>query len=136
MSDLSFIQDIGVDQRSVYVVLTKADLRPDDDIEDIMDEVQEVLFSEGISVVGISAYSSTLRNEVAYRDVPLLSISPVSTSPATRGNTLKVDFWRCSPCMTMLSKRTSMGFAHKTAVNGLRLDCPRRSAARMSTDGC
>lgn len=124
VSDLSFIQDIGVDQRSVYVVLTKADLRPDDDIEDIMDEVQEVLFSEGISVAGISAYSSTLRNEVAYRDVPLLEYFSRINQPGDARQHLE---GRLLEVFTMYDDAIQADIdgirAQKTAVNGLRLDC-------------
>ncbi|MDD2883960.1 MAG: dynamin family protein [Dechloromonas sp.] len=71
-SDLDFIQEIGVEHRSVYVVLNKADLRPEDDLECIMDEVESVLEYEDIPVAGISAYSSTQRRSVAHRGRPLM----------------------------------------------------------------
>ena len=124
VSDLSFIQDIGVDQRSVYVVLTKADLRPDDDIEYVMDEVQDVLHSEGIAVVGISAYSSTLRNEVAYRDVPLLEYFSRINQPGDARQHLE---GRLREVFTMYDNAIQADIngirAQKTAINGLRLDC-------------
>ncbi len=122
-SDLDFIQEICVEQRPVYVVLTKADLKSDDDIEDIMDDVQDVLESEGIAVVGVSAYSSTLRNEVAYRDVPLLEyFSRINL----HGNGRQHLDGRLREVFSMYDEAIQADIstmrAQKTAINGLRLD--------------
>lgn len=122
-SDLDFIQQIGVEQRSVYIVLTKADLKSEDDIEYVMDEVQDILQSEGISVVGISAYSSTLRNEVAYRDVPLLEFfSRINQQGDARQH---LD-GRLREVFSMYDDAIQADIAtmraQKTAINGLRLD--------------
>lgn len=122
-SDLDFIQQIGVEQRSVYVVLTKADLKSEDDIEYVMDEVHDILQSEGIAVVGISAYSSTLRNEVAYRDVPLLEyFSKINLQGDARQHLdgrLREVF---SMYDDAIQADISAMRAQKTAINGLRLD--------------
>jgi chemotaxis protein histidine kinase CheA len=122
-SDLDFIQQIGVEQRSVYVVLTKADLKSEDDIEYVMDEVQDILQSEGIAVVGISAYSSILRNEVAYRDVPLLEyFSRINLQGDARQH---LD-GRLREVFSMYDEAIQADIsamrAQKTAINGLRLD--------------
>lgn len=122
-SDLDFIQEIGVEQRLVYVVLTKADLKSDDDIEDIMDDVLDVLESEGIAVVGVSAYSSTLRNEVAYRDVPLLEyfsrINQQGDGRQHLDGRLREVF---SMYDEAIQADISTMRAQKKAINGLRLD--------------
>ena len=122
-SDLDFIQQIGVEQRSVYIVLTKADLKSEDDIEYVMDEVQDILQSEGISVVGISAYSSTLRNEVAYRDVPLLEFFSQINQ---RGDARQHLDGRLREVFSMYDEAIQADIAtmraQKTAINGLRLD--------------
>lgn len=122
-SDLDFIQEIGVEQRLVYVVLTKADLKSDDDIEDIMDDVLDVLESEGIAVVGVSAYSSTLRNEVAYRDVPLLEyfsrINQQGDGRQHLDGRLREVF---SMYDEAIQADISTMRAQKRAINGLRLD--------------
>ncbi|WP_458130605.1 dynamin family protein [Pseudomonas sp. R3-41] len=122
-SDLDFIQQIGVEQRSVYVVLTKADLKSEDDIGYVMDEVQDILQSEGIAVAGISAYSSTLRNEVAYRDVPLLEyFSRINLQGDARQH---LD-GRLREVFSMYDEAIQADIsamrAQKTAINGLRLD--------------
>ncbi|SCW81534.1 dynamin family protein [Pseudomonas sp. NFACC05-1] len=122
-SDLEFIHQIGVDQRSVYIVLTKADLKSEDDIEYVMDEVQDILQSEGIAVAGISAYSSTLRTEVAYRDVPLLEyFSRINLQGDARQH---LD-GRLREVFSMYDEAIQADIsamrAQKTAINGLRLD--------------
>lgn len=122
-SDLNFIQEIGVEQRPVYVVLTKADLKALDHIEEVMEEVREVLEGVGIAVAGISAYSSTLRNEVAYRDVPLLEFfSQINQLGDAR---LHLD-GRLREVFSMYDHAIQADIARmraqKTAINGLRLD--------------
>ncbi|MBX8571640.1 dynamin family protein [Pseudomonas cichorii] len=122
-SDLNFIQEIGVEQRPVYVVLTKADLKALDHIEEVMEEVREVLEGVGIAVAGISAYSSTLRNEVAYRDVPLLDFfSQINQLGDAR---LHLD-GRLREVFSMYDHAIQADIARmraqKTAINGLRLD--------------
>lgn len=124
VSDLDFIHEIGVEQRSVYVVLTKADVKPKDEIEEIMDEVQDVLQSEGINVVGVSAYSSTRRHEVAYRDTPLLEYFSRINQQGDSSQHLES---RLQEVFTMYEDAIQTDIngirAQKTAINGLRLDC-------------
>ncbi len=71
-SDLNFIREIEY-AKPIYVVLNKADLKPEDELDSIMDEVQEHLEIEGIEVSGICAYSSTKGRVIAYRGSDLMS---------------------------------------------------------------
>lgn len=123
-SDMEFIQQIGVEGRSVYVVLTKADLKATEDIDDILEEVQERLDDEGIQIDGISAYSSTLRKEVAYRKEPLLEHFARINRP---GNTRKSLERRLSEVFAMYDEAIQADIAalhaQKVAINRLRLDC-------------
>ena len=67
-TDLEFLHELGVErQEELYVVVNKADLRSDDEIDDILDEIEDVMDCEGISYAGISAYSSLRREEYGYR---------------------------------------------------------------------
>ncbi|GJH14280.1 hypothetical protein CBA19CS11_35600 [Caballeronia novacaledonica] len=66
-SDLEFIHECQLGARPLYVVLNKADLRSEEQLADILDEVEFVLNSERIAYKGISLYSSVLREEVAFR---------------------------------------------------------------------
>lgn len=123
-SDLEFIQQIGVEGRSVYVVLTKADLKAEDDIGDILDEVQDRLDDEGLQIDGISAYSSTLREEVAYRKEPLLEhFAHINR----RGNARQHLEKRLAEVFAMYDEAIQADIAalgaQKRAINGLGLDC-------------
>jgi len=66
-SDLEFIHECQLGARPLYLVLNKADLRSEEQLADILDEVEFVLNSERIAYKGISLYSSVLREEVAFR---------------------------------------------------------------------
>jgi GTP-binding protein EngB required for normal cell division len=70
-SDLEFLSNLNLENKKVYVICNKADLRSIDDIEDILDEIEETLEDEDIEFEGISAYSSTVRQEYSYRNKPL-----------------------------------------------------------------
>ncbi|MCW4153677.1 dynamin family protein [Halomonas sp. 18H] len=72
-SDLEFLRElIAASQIEVFVVANKADLRSDEDIEDILSELESILDLEDISVEGISAYSSVRRQELSFRKKSLL----------------------------------------------------------------
>lgn len=71
-SDLEFIHEVGFDSRPVYIVLNKADLRSEEDLENIMDDVESVLDFEDIPYVGICAYSSVQCNEIIFRRCGLM----------------------------------------------------------------
>lgn len=122
-SDLDFIQEIGVEHRSVYVVLNKADLRPEDDLECIMDEVESVLAYESIPVAGISAYSSTQRRSVAHRG---LSLMDYFTQINQNGDAIQGLEERLKEVFDMYDDaiQSDIETIHnrKRAINGLQLD--------------
>ncbi|MBJ6980344.1 hypothetical protein [Luteimonas sp. MC1572] len=70
-SDLDFLHSLGVEQVPIQIVLSKAELRSDDDIESILDEVEGVLQDNSISYSGVSAYSSIRKEERAFRGASL-----------------------------------------------------------------
>lgn len=123
-SDLEFIRQIGVEGSSVYVVLAKADLKAVEEIQDILEEVQNRLNDEGILIVGISAYSSIQREEVAYRDVSLLEYFGRLNR---KGDTRKHLEKRLCEVFAMyedaIQTDISAQKALKEALNGLCLDC-------------
>ena len=65
-SDLDFIKGMELNGLPFYVVLNKADLKPESELEDILDEVKETLEDEGIEPVGISAYSARHHKEYLF----------------------------------------------------------------------
>ena len=70
-SDLEFLHDMELDKLPLYVVLSKADTRPPSALAEILAEVQGTLEDEGIGYVGISAYSSTRREEYLFEGMSL-----------------------------------------------------------------
>ncbi len=71
-SDLDFLSELELENKKVYVLFNKADLRSSSDIEDILDEIEDSLDNYDIEIVGLSAYSSTNKEEYSYRKLPLL----------------------------------------------------------------
>jgi GTP-binding protein EngB required for normal cell division len=70
-SDIEFLDSLNLENKKIFIVLNKADLKSKNDLEDILDEVEEVLSDYDIEVEGISAYSSTLKKEITYRKIGL-----------------------------------------------------------------
>ena len=66
-SDLDFLDHAGqYSQKLLYIVLNKADLRPYDQLEEIMAEIADTLDDYDIEIAGISAYSSITKEEYLY----------------------------------------------------------------------
>lgn len=66
-SDLDFLDHAGqYSQKLLYIVLNKADLRPYDQLEEIMAEITDTLDDYDIEIAGISAYSSITKEEYSY----------------------------------------------------------------------
>lgn len=58
-SDIEFIRQSAFTADDVYVVLNKADVKPQEDIEAIIETVADELLFAGIGYAGMTAYSST-----------------------------------------------------------------------------
>lgn len=66
-SDLDFLDHAGqYSEKPLYIVLNKADLRPYDQLEEIMAEIADTLDDYDIEIAGISAYSSITKEEYSY----------------------------------------------------------------------
>lgn len=70
-SDLRFIRELERGDLPLYVIVNKVDLRSAAEVNEILDEVEEVLADEDITVAGISAYSAKRRQEYAWRCMSL-----------------------------------------------------------------
>jgi len=66
-SDLNFLENIALENKKIYIIANKADLRSGDDIEDILDVFEEILDDYDIEYEGISAFSSIHKKEITYR---------------------------------------------------------------------
>ena len=66
-SDLSFLAELQLEERPLYVVLNKADLRPEESVVEVLDVVRATLNDSGITYTGLCAYSSTLATQIRHR---------------------------------------------------------------------
>lgn len=70
-SSIDYLLEHARDDAELYVVLNKSDLRAKNAIEEILDEVRDQLMVAGLPFVGLSAYSSELQREIAWREAKL-----------------------------------------------------------------
>ena len=88
-SDLQFLEDVMQDgDKPLYIVLNKADLKPEDDLHDIMDEVAEKLDDYGIKAAGICAYSSHRKEEIANNGLSLAEFLEEQDRPSEKQRAL------------------------------------------------
>jgi len=80
-SDLEFLESITLDDKKIYIVANKADLRSRDDIEDILDGFEEILDEYDIEYEGISAFSSINKEELEYRGISLFDFLEEVNNP-------------------------------------------------------
>jgi len=80
-SDLEFLENIVLEDKKIYIIANKADLRSLDDIEDILDVFEEILDEYDIEYEGISAYSAINKEEIAYRGESLFSFLDKMNNP-------------------------------------------------------
>lgn len=66
-SDIEFIESTAFRSESLYIVLNKADVKSQDDILKIMEQVADDLSFSGIDYAGMCAYSSILKNDYPSR---------------------------------------------------------------------
>ena len=122
-SDLDFIHEIGCESKSIYVVLNKADLKSDDDIESIIDEVQSTLDFEGVNIHGICAYSSIQSRVIAFRGQELMEHFAEINKP---GNVPQQMFERVDEVFSMYEKAIQEDIIRinrlNRSINSLKLD--------------
>ena len=70
-SDLKFLEDLSMDNKQLYIIANKADLRGRRDIEKILDGFEEILNDYGLEYAGISAYNSLDKKEISFRKIAL-----------------------------------------------------------------
>lgn len=70
-SDLEFLDSLDLESKKLYILLNKADLKPQSELESILDHIQEVLDDNYMEYEGISAYDSRNKKELAHRKLSL-----------------------------------------------------------------
>ncbi|MDL0433703.1 dynamin family protein [Marinobacter sp. TBZ242] len=87
--DLEFIHELNnISKKEIYIIANKADLKAEDDIQDILEEIESVFEYEQIDVCGISAYSSVLGQELCYRRLSLMDYLDVKNRAVEMKNQL------------------------------------------------
>lgn len=90
-NDLEFLVN-HADNRPLYVVLNKADLRPLSALRDVLDEIQQHLEDYDLPYEGISAYSSENREEILYYGKSLNEIMQEWDRPSSAEKELHKEF--------------------------------------------
>lgn len=72
--DLDHLWELSELDIPIYVVLNKADLRPVDTLNEVLDQVVDELEANGIAYEGICAYSSECGGEIDYREQSLWDV--------------------------------------------------------------
>ncbi len=81
-SDLKFLKELN--KKEIFIVLNKADLKSNDEVEDILDEVVEVLEDSEVEIAGICAYSSCLKQELLYDKLSLFQFLDSKNIPSQK----------------------------------------------------
>jgi GTP1/Obg family GTP-binding protein len=122
-SDLEYIQEIGLEGRSIYVVLNKADLKSDEEIQSIINEVKCTLNYENIAISGVSAYSSTQRKVIAQLGLPLMDYFHQINQPRDVGKILEERLKAVFDIHQDACQKSVSAYTQLThAINGLKLD--------------
>jgi len=80
-SDLKFLENITLEDKKIYIIANKADLRSADDVEDILDIFEEILDEYDIEYEGISAFSSINQEELNSRKMSLFEFLEQVNNP-------------------------------------------------------
>ncbi|WP_165725224.1 dynamin family protein [Pseudoalteromonas sp. SA25] len=86
-SDLLFLENFKEQSgKQLYIILNKADVKPIEEIEEIIDEIEETLDDYDIDFLGISAYSSIQRKEYIFKKQPLAKFLKTQNSASDKHN--------------------------------------------------
>jgi len=72
-SDLEFLEELGLEDKKLFVIANKADLKSPDDLEHVLDSFEETLNEYDIDYSGISAYNSIGGKEISFRRESLVA---------------------------------------------------------------
>lgn len=84
-TDCEFLSEIMQEQeKPLYIVLNKADLKPLSDVKEIMEKVVEYLEDYNIEFAGVSAYSARLKKELTYFKQPIMQFIKNLDKPSNK----------------------------------------------------
>ena len=123
-TDLDFLEETLLENQPLYIVLSKADKRPQNAILEVMKNIQEELDDQGIDYLGISAYSASKAEELAYHKQSLKDFLASQNKPSkARVTALKEDFNTAKEAFNaMLLDKVNLNDSLLNAINELRID--------------
>ncbi|WP_294959478.1 dynamin family protein [Sulfurovum sp.] len=80
-SDLEFLEELSLEDKKLFIVANKADLKSPNDLEEILDSFEDMLDEYDVDYCGISAYNSIGETEVAFRKKSLIDFLQEIDSP-------------------------------------------------------
>ena len=138
-SDLDFLSKLGfgeTDGRPLYVVANKAELKPVNQVEDILDVFVECLEDSGMQFAGITAYSSRGRKVIASRGKELFEF--LSDNNFNREHYTNLMSGLCKvlrPYVEEIFRDDNKKKRLRKAINGLMLDALRIGVIDAQEDG-
>lgn len=122
-ADLDFLMEQQSEGRPLYVVLNKADLRPEDSLIEVLEQFRSTLDQNGIDFEGLCAYSSALGCQIKYRRQSLKSFLRKLDQPVdARGNLLKELNATFRKLYAAMSRNAQSSTEIADVVNSLELD--------------
>ena len=70
-SDITFLKNLNLDNKRLYIVVNKADLKPDEEVNEIMNQISKDLTQNSISICGIGAFSTNTKNRYNFINLRL-----------------------------------------------------------------
>ncbi len=132
-NDLDFLNDLDIEDKKVYIIFNKADLKPPQDIESILDEIEGSLDDYGIEVEGISAYSSITKEEYSYRRKPLGNFLEVCNIESEKHDELNQSLFEVYQAYALaITKTIKEKKAVKDQLQSLSLDLLQKEMNEVS----
>ncbi len=138
-SDLEFLSKLGFGQgeeRQLYVIANKAELKPASDIEDILDTFEECLDDYDLQYAGITAYSARMRKVFSSRGKELFAfLAEKNVKRNNYGNLLENLCGAFRPYIEEIHRDDQEKKQYRKATQDLLLEALKTGAINAETDG-
>lgn len=122
-SDLEFIERLEIEDKKLFVVANKADLKSPDEVQEIIECIRDCLDDYDIACEGISAYSAVRGEEISYLGKSVFDFLEECNTPNQLIDSLKKDIGGvCQLYKSALQKEISSKKKTKELLKSLQLD--------------
>lgn len=137
-SDLEFLSKLGfgqTEERQLYVVANKAELKPASDIEDILNTFEECLDDYDLQYAGITAYSAKMKKVFSSRGKELFEfIAENNVKRNHYGNLLENLYSAFRPYVEEIYRDDQEKKQYRKATQDLLLEALKMGAINAETD--